>query len=217
MGQVFCPTCHGGRPGSSRTGRCTGATKRPRWGAMRRRRQRSLHRQARTMFDIVMIVLVILSLGFPVAPWICGARRGLRGVWFSTALALVSLLGCFRSCSTSRAAPAGRAPLPSFCWGRSGSSRPCSRSPRPRWHISGSPADTSKRRRGDRAAMAASVQAFERMAVTTAAVRSAWWPMTGPTICPDPHSDEARRSVRTPRPSSVRPRAEACEPVRPAS
>lgn len=47
------------------------------------------------MFDIVMIVLVILSLGFPVAPWICGARRGLRGVWFSTALALVSLLGCF--------------------------------------------------------------------------------------------------------------------------
>ncbi len=46
------------------------------------------------MFDNLMNLLVILSFGFPAAPWLFGARWGTRGVWLSTGSAVVILL-CF--------------------------------------------------------------------------------------------------------------------------
>lgn len=46
------------------------------------------------MFDVLMNILVILSVGFPAIPWFFGARWGSRGVWFSTGFA-VGILLCF--------------------------------------------------------------------------------------------------------------------------
>ena len=46
------------------------------------------------MFDVLMNILVILSVGFPAIPWFFGARWGSRGVWLSTGFAVVILL-CF--------------------------------------------------------------------------------------------------------------------------
>ncbi|MET0674816.1 MAG: hypothetical protein ABW175_03360 [Bradyrhizobium sp.] len=47
------------------------------------------------MFDIVMNILVVLSVGFPAIPWLFGARWGRRGVWLGTALAVVTLIVIF--------------------------------------------------------------------------------------------------------------------------
>jgi hypothetical protein len=47
------------------------------------------------MFDDLMNLLAILSVGFPAVPWFFGARWGARGVWLSTGLAVVILLCCF--------------------------------------------------------------------------------------------------------------------------
>ncbi|MBI5128125.1 MAG: hypothetical protein HZA66_01665 [Rhodopseudomonas palustris] len=47
------------------------------------------------MFDNLMIALVVLSLGFPVLPWLFGARWGAKGIWLSTGFSLVLLLGGF--------------------------------------------------------------------------------------------------------------------------
>ena len=47
------------------------------------------------MFDVLMKLLVVLSFCFPVVPWFAGRRWGVRGIWFSTGFALVSLLCCF--------------------------------------------------------------------------------------------------------------------------
>ena len=47
------------------------------------------------MFDVLMNLLVILSFGFPVVPWLFGARWGQRGVWLSTGFAVVILLCLF--------------------------------------------------------------------------------------------------------------------------
>ncbi|MBM3527108.1 MAG: hypothetical protein FJX62_03380 [Alphaproteobacteria bacterium] len=47
------------------------------------------------MFDVVVTVLAILPIGFPAVPWFFGARWGARGVWLSTGLSVVILLGLF--------------------------------------------------------------------------------------------------------------------------
>ena len=47
------------------------------------------------MFDVLVNSLVVLSFGFPVVPWLLGARWGKRGVWFGTAFAVAILLGLF--------------------------------------------------------------------------------------------------------------------------
>jgi hypothetical protein len=47
------------------------------------------------MFDVLMNILAIVSFGFPAIPWIFGARWKSRGVWLSTAFAVVILLGLF--------------------------------------------------------------------------------------------------------------------------
>jgi len=44
------------------------------------------------MFDNLMIALVVLSFGFPVLPWLFGARWGAKGIWLSTGFSLVLLL-----------------------------------------------------------------------------------------------------------------------------
>jgi Mg2+/Co2+ transporter CorB len=46
------------------------------------------------MFDVLMILSVILSFGFPAVPWLFGARWGSRGVWLSTGCVVVIIL-CF--------------------------------------------------------------------------------------------------------------------------
>jgi hypothetical protein len=43
------------------------------------------------MFDAMMYVLLFLPMGFPVVPWLFRARSGLRGIWISTGLVLVTL------------------------------------------------------------------------------------------------------------------------------
>jgi hypothetical protein len=50
--------------------------------------------RAEIMFDVLMTLLIILSFPFPAIPWLFGMRWGLRGVWFSTGAAVVTLL-CF--------------------------------------------------------------------------------------------------------------------------
>jgi hypothetical protein len=45
------------------------------------------------MFDVLMNLTVILSFGFPVVPWLFGARWGRRGIWLGTGFAVVIL--CF--------------------------------------------------------------------------------------------------------------------------
>ena len=50
--------------------------------------------RAEIMFDVLMTLLIILSFPFPAIPWPFGMRWGLRGVWFSTGAAVVTLL-CF--------------------------------------------------------------------------------------------------------------------------
>lgn len=47
------------------------------------------------MFDVLMNLSVILSLGFPAVPWLFGARWRSSGVWVSTGFAVVILLGLF--------------------------------------------------------------------------------------------------------------------------
>ena len=47
------------------------------------------------MFDDLMILLVVLSFGFPAMPWFFGARWGSRAVWLSTGFAVVTLLCAF--------------------------------------------------------------------------------------------------------------------------
>jgi hypothetical protein len=44
------------------------------------------------MFDALMYVLLFLPMGFPVVPWLFGARFGQRGIWLSTGFVLVILL-----------------------------------------------------------------------------------------------------------------------------
>jgi hypothetical protein len=46
------------------------------------------------MFNDLMTLLTILSLGFPAMPWLFGARWGARGVWVSTFAAVIQLC-CF--------------------------------------------------------------------------------------------------------------------------
>jgi Cu/Ag efflux pump CusA len=46
-------------------------------------------------FDTLMNLLAVLSFGFPAVPWLFGARWRTRGVWLSTGLAVVILLGVF--------------------------------------------------------------------------------------------------------------------------
>ena len=43
------------------------------------------------MFDVLMDLMAILSFGFPVVPWLVGARWGRRGVWLSTGFVIVIL------------------------------------------------------------------------------------------------------------------------------
>jgi hypothetical protein len=45
------------------------------------------------MFDVLINLMVILSLGFPAVPWFLGARWGRRGIWLSTGFVVVIL--CF--------------------------------------------------------------------------------------------------------------------------
>lgn len=47
------------------------------------------------MFDILVNSLAILSIGFPAVPWLFGVRWGRKGVWLSTASAVVVLLCLF--------------------------------------------------------------------------------------------------------------------------
>lgn len=47
------------------------------------------------MFDVLVNLLAVLSFGFPAVPWLFGARWGRRGVWISTASAVVILLALF--------------------------------------------------------------------------------------------------------------------------
>ncbi|ABD08403.1 hypothetical protein RPB_3708 [Rhodopseudomonas palustris HaA2] len=47
------------------------------------------------MFDNLMILLVVLSFGFPAMPWLFGARWGAKGIWLSTGFSVVLLLGGF--------------------------------------------------------------------------------------------------------------------------
>ena len=47
------------------------------------------------MFDVLVNLLAVLSFGFPAVPWLFGARRGARGVWLGTGLAVVILLCLF--------------------------------------------------------------------------------------------------------------------------
>jgi hypothetical protein len=47
------------------------------------------------MFDNLLILLVVLSFGFPALPWLFGARWGAKGIWLGPALSLVLLLGGF--------------------------------------------------------------------------------------------------------------------------
>ena len=46
-------------------------------------------------FDTLMTLLAVLSFGFPAVPWLFGARWRTKGVWLSTGLAVVTLLGLF--------------------------------------------------------------------------------------------------------------------------
>jgi hypothetical protein len=46
------------------------------------------------MLDALMYLMLFLSLGFPVVPWLFRARSGRRGIWLSTGFVLVALL-CF--------------------------------------------------------------------------------------------------------------------------
>lgn len=46
------------------------------------------------MLDALMYVMLFLSLGFPIVPWLFRARSGRRGVWLSTGFVIVALL-CF--------------------------------------------------------------------------------------------------------------------------
>jgi hypothetical protein len=50
--------------------------------------------RAEIMFDVLMTLLIVLSFGFPAAPWFFGARWGSRGVWLSTGVAIATVL-CF--------------------------------------------------------------------------------------------------------------------------
>jgi bacteriorhodopsin len=45
------------------------------------------------MFDVLINLMVILSLGFPAVPWFFGARWRRRGIWLSTGFVVVIL--CF--------------------------------------------------------------------------------------------------------------------------
>jgi hypothetical protein len=56
---------------------------------------RRVNDQEPIMFDNLMNLLAILSIGFPAMPWLFGARWGSTGVWLSTGLAVVILLGFF--------------------------------------------------------------------------------------------------------------------------
>jgi hypothetical protein len=49
------------------------------------------------MFDFgtLMIFFYVSAFVFPAVPWLFGARWGLRGVWLSTGLSIVILLGFF--------------------------------------------------------------------------------------------------------------------------
>jgi hypothetical protein len=46
------------------------------------------------MLDALMYLMLVLSLGFPVVPWLFRARSGRRGIWLSTGFVLVALI-CF--------------------------------------------------------------------------------------------------------------------------
>lgn len=43
------------------------------------------------MLDALIYLTLILSLGFPVVPWLFGARWGRKGIWLSTGLVIVIL------------------------------------------------------------------------------------------------------------------------------
>lgn len=47
------------------------------------------------MFDVLVNFLAVLSVGFPVVPWLFGPRWGRKGVWVGTASAVVILLCLF--------------------------------------------------------------------------------------------------------------------------
>jgi hypothetical protein len=46
------------------------------------------------MLDVLMYLLLFLSLGFPVVPWLFRARSARRGIWLSTGFVIVALI-CF--------------------------------------------------------------------------------------------------------------------------
>jgi hypothetical protein len=46
------------------------------------------------MLDALIYLMLFLSLGFPVVPWLFRVRSGRRGIWISTALVIVTLI-CF--------------------------------------------------------------------------------------------------------------------------
>jgi hypothetical protein len=48
----------------------------------------------RAMLDALIYLMLFLSLGFPVVPWLFRVRSGRRGIWISTALVIVTLI-CF--------------------------------------------------------------------------------------------------------------------------
>jgi hypothetical protein len=50
---------------------------------------------AEIMFDVLMNILVVLSVGFPAIPWLFGSRWGARGVGISTGWAVVILVVVF--------------------------------------------------------------------------------------------------------------------------
>ena len=43
------------------------------------------------MLDALMWLTVILSLGFPVVPWLVGAQWGRKGIWLGTGFVIVIL------------------------------------------------------------------------------------------------------------------------------
>ncbi|MGL9622799.1 hypothetical protein QRQ56_32975 [Bradyrhizobium sp. U531] len=47
------------------------------------------------MFDVLVNLLAWLSLGFPAAPWLFGARWGTKGVWLGAGFAVAVLLCLF--------------------------------------------------------------------------------------------------------------------------
>lgn len=69
------------------------------------------------MFDDLMILLVILSFGFPAIPWFFGTRWGTKGVWLSAGFAVVILLCLFPIVFWVACGPCGQGAIAIFMLG----------------------------------------------------------------------------------------------------